>query len=190
MSRALREEASGVLGNLPDGFGFVDSLGGGYDVTHVSLARVAAAIRDRDVDVVSFSSGTASGSYRAGSDVMRIRTTLQGVRRKSVIVHEAVHCLHDIRELTIARPYNEVATNIAENMYRRLVLSRGGRTVAPPPGAIDRAADAVALRLLGIDRVRRRVVRLGESDVNHLVAVLYDSSYGAKAGTTFVGDGV
>lgn len=196
MSTAMRNRVLSVLGSLPRGFGFTDAVERTYEVTPTSLQRVANAVRQGRVTVVALTSATADGQYdpnnRRNGNQLRFRTSYPtATRYYSVIVHEAVHCLQDIVRARFSRPLEEVAANVAENMFRRLWLGRGGGRVSPPPGDIDAAADRVAQRLLGISDIRRRVLRMSDPDVAALARTIRRSSaYSRLIGMTITGNGV
>lgn len=94
----------------------------GRRISYSDLQDVAKAIKKGQVTVVR--SGKSSGAYNPEENILRVPDDITQPRGKAVVVHEAVHCVHDIRGMMLIALDDEVVAFTAHGLYLREFDSR------------------------------------------------------------------
>jgi hypothetical protein len=109
----------------------IDFTIAGLRVNGAGLGQVAEYIRDGRIALCERSDMSTPGRYRMTRDEMHVRSDLSDdlddSNKRSLIVHEAVHALADIRRLSgMTNAQSESSGFIAQALYR--LKYRNGRT--------------------------------------------------------------
>jgi len=87
----------------------------------------------------------------AGSSANKIiipRINLTTWKSRSVLLHECVHAIQDVKGLTLDRVRPEAAAYLAQNIYHRLATGRHVHDSSPTARAIHEKADPLAQKVI------------------------------------------